>query len=262
MVKRDDFGVRGADQLDMVFCTNHGPSIHKASRNTEQVEVMQGILTHIGHFKSIPFHSFLRVICHCKIQEHRNFNATTRHSLWHTICPVAIVWSILVFSTWLLAAVFHTKTSLLHEILIVNGISIAAAIVLSDDWLPSFSETFWFPLSLNPIFVLISLQIEWHLKMNLPIQISWVPPQLWANHWISQFFSVLVATLSFMTFCESYKLIKGSTIQLAEGQCNNQLATTKKASTGKKRCQEHIMAVAPLGCSKINKGIHHLFYQP
>ena len=54
-------------------------------------------------------------------------------------------------------------------------------------------------------------------------------------------------------------MIKYSLLPFEEGLSNNQLATATTASKGtrRKRCPEDLMAVAPLGCSNINKGIHY-----
>ena len=51
-----------ADPFHMSLVTCHGPSIHKASGDTTQVEVVGGIIADIGHFKGIPFNSSLCVV--------------------------------------------------------------------------------------------------------------------------------------------------------------------------------------------------------
>ena len=54
-------------------------------------------------------------------------------------------------------------------------------------------------------------------------------------------------------------MTKYGRLPFKEGLNNNQLATATRASKGtrRERCPEDVMAVAPLGCSSINEGIHY-----
>lgn len=52
--------------------------------------------------------------------------------------------------------------------------------------------------------------------------------------------------------------IKYGCLPVQKGQCNNQIASAMKASKHQKvRCLGNVMAMAPLGWSSINKGIHY-----
>ena len=57
----------------------------------------------------------------------------------------------------------------------------------------------------------------------------------------------------------AWLLTKYGRLPFEEGLNNNQLATATRASkgTGRERCPEDVMAVAPLGCGSINEGIHY-----
>ena len=90
-------------------------------------------------------------------------------------------------------------------------------------------------------------------------QSSRVPPQAWADLWISQFYGTLATTLSSPISLGSDKLIKYGRIPIEEGLSNNQIATANKASreSRRERCSEDVIAVAPLGCDRINEGIHY-----
>ena len=66
-IKYDAHGVAWADQFHMSLVTCHSSSIHEASEDTKQIEVVTGIIADISHFKGIPFHSFLCVVHHHEV---------------------------------------------------------------------------------------------------------------------------------------------------------------------------------------------------
>ncbi len=66
-VKQYALGITWTDQLYMIYCPSHCPSIHQTPRDTSQVEVVCRVETDIGHFECISLHSFLSIVRHREV---------------------------------------------------------------------------------------------------------------------------------------------------------------------------------------------------